>query len=102
MPTITDKEVMEQIDHIAIKAGKAISQIVSETMSDSTGTGTIKWTPDRFIALEMGYTIALIQRLTQATTEVVTKATAEIMLKGDTKLPPEIEKFLKEILRDSS
>jgi hypothetical protein len=100
MPTITDEQVMKQIDFIAVKAGKAISQLVSETMSDDNG-GSIKWTPDRFIALEMGYTVSLIQRLTECTTEVVTKATAEIMLNGNKKLPPDVERLLRDVLRDN-
>lgn len=97
MPTITDKEVMKQINFIAVKAGKAISQLVSETMIDDNGIKT-HWTPDRFIALEMGYTVALIGKLTRATTEVVTRATAEIILSGDRKLSPDMEKMLREIV----
>jgi hypothetical protein len=97
MPTITDREVMKQIEFIAVRAGKAITQLVSETMVDDSGTKT-HWTPDRFIALEMGYTVSLIGKLTQATTEVVTRATAEILLKGDKKLSPDMVKMLKEIV----
>lgn len=101
MATISDREVVEQINFIAIKAGKAITQLVSETMVDDKGIKT-NWTPDRFIALEMGYTVSLIQRLTETTTNVVTRATAEIMLNSDKKLPPDVEKLLREVLRDNS
>lgn len=79
MPLVNAEDIDIELQKIATVAGKAVSKLVTLSLAD--GKGGVKWSPDRFIAMEMSYTNALIRHICESTQEVVSDS-VEDMLKA--------------------
>lgn len=95
---INAEDVDTELVKIAATAGKAISDVVSLSLADEDGK--VRWTPDRFIAMEMSYTNAVIQRLCEATQDVVSNSVMDMLKASSEKVgSPDMEQ-LKGYLKD--